>query len=442
DWGSTGFEIVGSLLCIARGLTRRSGRAIALTLGFGLLMWSLGDLALTIESQHGAEPPTPSLADAFYLGFFPLAYVAVVLFMRGQIRKLTTPSWLDGAVAGLGAAAACAAFAFHSIVHLSGGSNAATATNLAYPIADVLLLSLVVGGSTLMSGRRKAPWLLMAVGMAVNVTGDTANLFSSSLGRVGFVLDAVAWPAAILLLSMSVWLRPRSSNPLIFQRPNTFAIPGLSATCALLVLFVGNLHATSRVAVGLATATLILVGIRLILSVRAMRALSLERRNQAVSDELTGLGNRRCLSMVLDAFFADYEVTAPERRSLAFLFVDLDHFKEINDTYGHPAGDQVLKQLGPRLAGCLSNDDLLIRLGGDEFVVLLLDADAAHAAAVAQRLTDGLTDPFVLGTTHVTISASIGIALAPTDAADSASLMWCADIAMFRAKLAGVPFAS
>src|SRR6185312_3647889 len=106
------------------------------------------------------------------------------------------------------------------------------------------------------------------------------------------------------------------------------------------------------------------------------------------------------------------------------------------------AGDQILKQLGPRLAGCLSNDDLLIRLGGDEFVVLLLDADAAHAAAVAQRLTDGLTDPFVLGTTHVTISASIGIALAPTDAADSASLMWCADIAMFRAKLAGVPFAS
>jgi len=307
-YGLVGFLAVVAIVCCARD-------------SVPWLLFAAGNLLFSIGDDVGAgfwggNPPVPSIADAFYLGFFPLAYVAVVLFMRGQIRKLTTPSWLDGAVAGLGAAAACAAFAFHSIVHLSGGSNAATATNLAYPIADVLLLSLVVGGSTLMSGRRKAPWLLMAVGMAVNVTGDTANLFSSSLGRVGFVLDAVAWPAAILLLSMSVWLRPRSSNPLIFQRPNTFAIPGLSATCALLVLFVGNLHATSRVAVGLATATLILVGIRLILSVRAMRALSLERRNQAVSDELTGLGNRRCLSMVLDAFFADYEVTAPERRSL------------------------------------------------------------------------------------------------------------------------------
>ncbi|MDQ6849840.1 MAG: EAL domain-containing protein [Actinomycetota bacterium] len=441
SWTVAGFEILGSLLCVARGLTRRSGRAVAVTLGLGLLMWAVGDLVLAIESRGGAQPATPSLVDVFYLGFFPLTYVAFVLFMRGEVRRLATPSWLDGAVAGLGAAAICAAFAFHSVLHVAGGGAIGAATNLAYPVADLLLLSLVVGGSTLMSGRRKAPWILLVAGIAINVAGDTANLFNTSLGRPGFVLDAIAWPASILLMSMSVWLRPRPANPLIVQKPATFVIPGLSAAGALVILFVGNLHATSRVAIALATATLVLVGIRLIRSVRAMRALSQERRHQSVTDELTGLGNRRFLSTVLDAFFADYDATAPRPRSLAFLFVDLDRFKEINDTYGHPAGDQVLKQLGPRLSGCLREADLLIRLGGDEFVVLLVDTDAEHAVAVAERLTDVLSQPFILGSMRASVGASIGIALAPTDAIDAASLLWCADIAMYRAKLGGAPYA-
>jgi len=176
-----------------------------------------------------------------------------------------------------------------------------------------------------------------------------------------------------------------------------------------------------------------------------MRALSQERRHQSVTDDLTGLGNRRCLSTVLDAFFAEYDATVSEPRRLAFLFVDLNNFKQINDTFGHPAGDQMLKQLGPRLSACLREADLLTRLGGDEFVVLLLDADAAYATAVAQRLTDGLAKPFILemGREQISasISASIGIALAPADATDSAGLLHCADIAMFRAKLCDAPFA-
>jgi diguanylate cyclase (GGDEF)-like protein len=441
-WAVAGFEVAVSLLCIARGLVRRPGRAVALTLGLGLLMWSLGDVTLTVESQGGGSPPTPSLADAFYLGFYPLAYAAVVIFLRGEVRKYATPSWLDGAVAGVGTAAACAAFAFHRVLHLTGGNPAATATNLAYPIADLLVLSLVVGGSTMMSGRRKAPWVLMASGIAVNVVGDTANLFQSSLGagRLGFVFNGIAWPVSILVLSMSVWLRPRPSNPLTVQKPASFVIPGLAAGCALIILFVGNLHATSRVALGLATATLLLVGIRLVTSVRGIRALSQERRHQSVTDELTGLGNRRCLYSVLDAFFADCEAGV-QARFLAFLFLDLDHFKEINDTFGHPAGDKLLKQLGPRLSACLRETDLLIRLGGDEFVVVLVDGDSDDATAVAQRLTDALAEPFVLDTVRARVNASIGIAHAPTDATDSASLLWCADVAMYRAKLGGVPFA-
>jgi diguanylate cyclase len=441
DWSVAGFEVVASALCLVRGFTRRPGRAVPLTLGFGLLMWSLGDVVLTVESRGGLTPPTPSLADVFYLGFFPLTYVAFSIFMRGEVRKLATFSWLDGAVAGVGAAAVCAAFAFHGILHLVGGSSIAAVTNLAYPVADLLLLALVVGSSTLMSGRRKAPWILMAGGIAINVGGDTANLFTSSSGHQGLVLNAIAWPASILFLSMSVWLRARPSNPFTLQKPATFVIPGLSTVCALVILYAGNLHAVSRVALDLATVALLLVGVRLVVSVRGMRALSQERRHQSVTDDLTGLGNRRCLFTVLDAFFADYDPTAAQPRLLAFLFVDLNHFKEVNDTFGHPAGDQLLKQLGPRLSACLRESDLLIRLGGDEFVAVLLDAEADYATDVAQRLTDELARAFILDTMLASISASIGIALAPTDATDSAGLLRCADIAMFRAKSSGAPFA-
>ncbi len=441
-WLVAGFEIVASAMCLARGLLRRSGRAVALTLGFGLLMWSVGDVVLTLESTGGGSPATPSLADAFYLGFYPFTYVAVVIFMRGEVRKLATPSWLDGAVAGVGAASACAAFFFEKVLHLTGDSSAATATHLAYPAGDLLLLSLVVGGSALMSGRRKAPWLLLAAGIAINAAGDTANLLgSASTSRLDGICDAIAWPTSILLMSMAVWMRPRPSNPLAVQKPSTFVIPGLSAACAVVVLVVGNLHPTSRLALGLATATLVLVGIRLVTSVRGMRTLSQQRRHLSLTDELTGLGNRRCLSTVLDAFFADFDPTAPTLRSLAFLFIDLDHFKEVNDTFGHSAGDALLKLLGPRLAGCLRSGDLLIRLGGDEFVVVLVDGDADYATAVAQRLTEGLIEPFVLDTASVRIGASIGIALAPTDASDSATLLRCADVAMYRAKLGGTPYA-
>ena len=119
-WGAASFELAAGALCLARGVTQRPGRAVALTLGFAITSWALGDFALTAESLGGASPPTPSLADVFYLGFYPLAYVAVVLFIRGDTQRLTTPSWLDGAVASVGTAAVCAAFVFERVLRLTG----------------------------------------------------------------------------------------------------------------------------------------------------------------------------------------------------------------------------------------------------------------------------------------------------------------------------------
>ena len=442
-WGVDAFEVTASLLCIARGLVHRRGRSTAIVLGCAVLAWAIGDIVLTVESLGGATPPVPSLADVFYLSFYPLAYVAVVLFMREQVRRLTAPNWLDGAVAGLGASAVCAAFAFHSIHLSTGGSIAATVTDLAYPIGDVLLLTLVIGGTAILSDGRRAPWLLLASGLAMNVAGDTFNLFQTTAGatEVGVIFNEIAWPTAILFMSMAVWLRPRPSNLVGAEKPSGFVLPGLGATSALVVLFVGSVHPVLRIALILALATLLAVGVRMALSVRTLRKLTEDRHRQSVTDHLTGLGNRRHLFDVLEAFFAELADPQIPARFLAFLFIDLDHFKEINDSFGHPAGDELLRQLGPRLKSCLRSSDVLVRFGGDEFAAVLVDADAEYATVVAQRLAASLREPFALDVVSASIAASIGIAMAPTDAEDSAGLLHCSDVAMYRAKLADVPVA-
>ncbi len=437
-WGVVAFEFVSIGLLFARAFGRRPGRAIPLVLGSAVLAWALGDFVLTWESWNGGQPPNPSLADAFYISFFPLAYVAVVLMLRKEIHRLLPATWLDGAVAGLGAAAVCAAFAFERIVTTLGGSPLGIGVDLAYPIGDVLLLALVVAGTAILPGRR-LPWMIFAAACAINGVGDTFNLLNLSSANptaIGEIFDAVAWPIAILMMSISMWLPPGRRDLFETGRMPGFVLPGLGALSGLVILSVGALqHHIVPVALALAMATLIVVGIRLALSVHGLRALTEERHRQAVTDELTGLGNRRSLMTLLDAYFADYADPETPPRNLAFLFVDLDHFKEINDSFGHSAGDELLRQLGPRLTGSLRSTDVLVRIGGDELGAVLVDTDPEYAAGLAQRLTALLEQPFELNGVSVRISGSIGISMAPTDATDSLGLMRCADVAMYRAKL-------
>ena len=344
-------------------------------------------------------------------------------------------------MAGLGAAAVLAAFAFASIQHTAGKSGLAVAVNLAYPVGDMLLLLLVGGGTAVMSGRRKAPWLLLAAGFSINVAGDVSNLLHSSLGsaHLGMVLDAMAWPISSLLMSIAMWLRPGPADPLAGLRPPGFLLPGLAASAGLTILFVGTLTPINAVATGLAAGTLLLVVLRTALSVRELRAQTRKRHQLSVTDDLTGLANRRRLFGALDGLLAEDPADQPE---VAFLFIDLNGFKAVNDSFGHATGDEVLKRVGARLAGSLRPSDLLARVGGDEFSALLVGAGAHEAKLLATRLSACLEEPFALDAVSAQIGASIGIALAPRDATDSQGLMRCADAAMYRAKLATQPFAS
>jgi diguanylate cyclase (GGDEF)-like protein len=441
NWGVGVFELVTSGLCIWRALRFRR-KTVPLLLGLGILSWSLGDTILAAESAGGASPSVPSLADLFWLGFYPLVYIALAMLTRRHVSRAGATTWLDGAVAGLGAAALCACFAFNTILHSVGGDATTVATDLAYPIGDALLLILAVGGTAIIPGRKNPQWLLLACAIAVTAVGDTFNLFASSgtASHLGVILNGIAWPFAILLISFAVWARPLQSSPLAPSGLPGFLLPGLGACAGLSILLVDTFHQVTPVAIGLATATLITVGIRLALSVRGLRFLTEMRHRQAVTDELTGLGNRRQLFNLLDAFFADYADPETVDRPLSLLYVDLDHFKEINDSFGHAAGDEVLRQIGPRLTSHLRATDALVRVGGDELAVLIMDTDATYAASVAQRIITELEKPFVLDSLSVRVGASIGIASAPVDATDSLGLLRCADLAMYRAKVGSEPF--
>ena len=439
-WGSAAFEIAVCLLMFLRALTTRRNPTIPLAFGTGMLMWALGDVVLTWESRGGLEPTSPSPADLFYIMFFPLAYLALVLIVREEAIRMVPALWLDGGIAGLGAAALCAAFAFRDIERLAGGGPAAVATNLAYPLGDVLLLALVVGGSVVLSGRRRGGWSLIAAGCAINAAGDTFNLFhGAGAPALGSVVDAMAWPSSLFLMSVAAWLPDRRTDPLAEPSTPGFLLPGAGATAALAVLLLASVNGASNIAVALAAATLLVAGIRLALSLGSLRALTAERQQEAVTDELTGLGNRRRLDQVLARYFEDR--TTERSGPLAFLFVDLNHFKEVNDSFGHAAGDQLLRQIGPRIAACLDERDLLLRIGGDELAILLIDSEQDRAVAIAERVSTAISDPFALEIVTVRIGASIGVALAGVHADDPNALMHCADQAMYRAKDGGSSYA-
>ncbi|TPQ32138.1 bifunctional diguanylate cyclase/phosphodiesterase, partial [Bradyrhizobium guangdongense] len=172
----------------------------------------------------------------------------------------------------------------------------------------------------------------------------------------------------------------------------------------------------------------------------SLAALAIERKEAraeiarlAYHDILTGLPNRAQLRHLIMSAIDSCQAGS----HIALAFLDLDHFKDVNDTLGHAAGDELLVLLAQRLRAQLRPCDMLGRLGGDEFVILLPDHDAETAADVAGRITQALGSPLQLGVKQVQMSASIGISLYPDHATDIDTLMQQADAAMYKAKLAG-----
>lgn len=165
------------------------------------------------------------------------------------------------------------------------------------------------------------------------------------------------------------------------------------------------------------------------------RASEAEARFQAEHDNLTGIANRRRLG---EAANAALSWSRRSQSQVAVLLLDLDHFKNINDTYGHASGDELLRKFARRISSAIREEDTVARLGGDEFVVLQVGiAQPAGAKALAERLLAVLAEPYDLSGIQIPCDSSIGVAIAPEDASEWDSLLSHADAALYMAKAAG-----
>jgi diguanylate cyclase (GGDEF)-like protein len=165
--------------------------------------------------------------------------------------------------------------------------------------------------------------------------------------------------------------------------------------------------------------------------VQELREIQLHLEHQAFHDALTGLANR--------LLFSDRVRHALSRRegNAAVLYLDLDDFKPINDTLGHDAGDELLREAANRIRASLRNADTPARLGGDEFAVLLVDIEPDDALIVANRILEALVRPFTLAGREVAVGASIGLAIAPSGTIAADELVHRADLAMYVSKHGG-----
>ena len=245
-----------------------------------------------------------------------------------------------------------------------------------------------------------------------------------ALGIAALGLGEDVAPVAALPFAAAAWRREERLGPGPDFRWTVLAAIIVFATAALTVLAIGQFTEFSDAAGVLALVT-VLTGIARggITVTDRLR----ESNARAMSDELTGLANRRHLIERLQAGIERGD-------ALALLLIDLDGFKELNDTLGHHAGDEVLRQIGPRLGGAIREHDTLARLGGDEFALVLAPGDEATASTAGLRLRRALERSFHVEDIAVHIDASVGIALFPEHALDPIGLLQRADVAMYEAK--------
>jgi diguanylate cyclase (GGDEF)-like protein len=336
-------------------------------------------------------------------------------------------------------------------VLVSGGSVAIVLVAIVYggpPAASICVLLFCVGwlrsrerGSEFRHNLVTAVWYPMLTGLAFHAAIDVAGV---QAGGPTFLV--LAFPAALLALGLNVFA-VALGHRLLFGRPvgrtflaiigPVFAAELFSAVLAVVAVLVTlKLHLLGLIVLGVFLAVLQYLFAELITSRHRHERL----HTMATTDELTGLANRQQFHERIECRIADPEPGL----QFAVLLMDLDRFKEVNDTLGHTYGDRLLRDLGPRLVQAAGDSVLVARLGGDEFGILLpRGCDArADVTPIAERLLYTAGEPFAIDDLTIEIGASVGVSRFPNDGEDATALLRCADVAMYAAKEAqtGVKF--
>lgn len=403
----------------------------ARALSLAIFLWGVGSCVATWSIFRGFERIS-TYGDVGYVLFYPLALLGIARLLR-RASRLKFAEILDSLIVGLGVSSVGAALALRPLTaSILSSSTSLTFTGLLYPIADLVLFAYVAAGIKA-SGRHLSPrtaWL--AGGIVLFALTDGLFLYQSAMASYTFGtwLDS-GWLLGFAVLSESVW-RPSAE----IQEVSNSSLPqGLALASGMSILTAAAIWPSLFPTYALipACATLIAAFLRMGLSLREAHRLSQEEL-LARTDDLTGLPNRRL-------FVSDLSMAVTQwnsgRAFGALMIIDLDGFKEVNDSLGHLAGDALLRGVAGRLNAKMPRDSLLARLGGDEFGVIMRSPRILEDSnEMARQLRETLITPFQVSGVKIRVDASIGIAYAPRHGNDASTLLSRADIAMYRAKRA------
>jgi two-component system cell cycle response regulator len=418
----------GAGFCLWRAVAIRDERAAWVIIGLGLVSWTAADIVWTAVWAEDPNAPYPSIADGLWLAWYPASYAGLVLLVRSRLRNTRASLWLDGVIGAVAVAALAAALALGTVVHEGGAGDlsAAVLTNLAYPIGDLLLLGWVVAIFGVTGWRPGRAWLVLGAGLALNALGDGIYLAQTYEGTYseGTLVDAM-WPASSLLVGLAAWQPARLASA---SRDNSLRLVVVPVTCGLVAVVLLTYDHFSRLngfTLALASVTLVLVLVRTALVFAENQRVLAASRHEALTDPLTGLPNRRSLMLDLDQQLPD----ATEEHPLGLVLFDLDGFKEYNDTFGHPAGDDLLVRLGERVADAVRGHGCAYRLGGDEFCVVL-----HPGAAGMDILIEACTAALREHGEGFDVTTSYGAVTAPAEIGSATEALQLADRRMYAHK--------
>jgi diguanylate cyclase (GGDEF)-like protein len=428
------FEPVAFLGCglaVLWGACRAKRRAPWVLIGAGLVLYASGNVFFNMATDAGHTPGFPSAADALWLSLYPLTLAGLILLLRGRLTELKAAVWLDGLIGGGVVAAVVAATAFDPIFAVTVGDGAASIARLAYPVADLLLMGVAIAVWSV-GGRRFDPfWALLSAGFGLLALGDSVYVVQAAHGTwaPGNGLD-YPYAVATMLIAASAW------TPVSLGRPRRVEETGvrLPVGCglaALALVSVAVLEGLNPLATMLSLLTMLAVVMRLGSTLARLNRQGRALVALAATDPLTGLPNHRTVHERLARELKRARgIAAP----LSVVTLDLDHFKSLNDTFGHQEGDAALQAIAGVLSAQVSGRQTVGRVGGEEFVLVLPETPAEEAFSIAERCRGAIADLSVHGTI---LSCSAGVASFPEDDSQGSRLLELADGALYWAKSSG-----
>jgi two-component system cell cycle response regulator len=423
EWLSSMLVLSAAASCFARVLGRKPERTAWLCLGLGLAGWGLGATSYALGNDPSGTFPAPG--DASALVFYPAVLAALYCFARERAKQLKPSVLLDGSICALAACAAGAALHFQAAGTGSQIGTLPIATELAYPLGDLLLLGAVAMALAVSRWRPGHAWMLAGLGIAGAAIGDLAHMHGVGAGIYSSQpLLAAIWPASAVVIGYAALesLRPVEGLPAYWR---ALVVPMSFALLAGALLVYNELNAIGAAAFGLAVGSLIVAIVRPVLGFRENLHTLNRSQKEALTDALTGVSNRRKLMLDLRREIKGADGSSPR---ILILF-DLDGFKQYNDTYGHPAGDALLQRLGASLAKAVGPYGNVYRMGGDEFCVLLTVgmSSVRTLTSIAASALSERGEGFM-------IRSSYGAVMIPQEARDPARALKIADQRMYAQK--------